>query len=109
MMKNKENISTKIQHIKENYKVPEGYFENLSFKKENTKTKIIRFPQKLMLVAGILLILVVGYVLNTQKNTKDINNQSITNVVSGDDALNNLTDDDIIEYLLDNDISFEEL
>jgi hypothetical protein len=115
-MKKTDNISSKLEQIKSNYKVPEGYFEQLQFSRNNLvkqKKKIIVFNKKWMVAASIILLVSLGYkILNwqQQKLVQDISHTINVTSVTKETKINlsDISEEEIIEYFLENNIETDE-
>ncbi len=110
-MKTQNNIEKKLADLKESYKVPENYFEQLvkdNLRKEES-AKIVpikKYISKMMVAASILVLVSFSFIqyTNMAKRSSNqpldtINNQHQT--TSSSDLLDGISDDDIVEYIID--------
>jgi hypothetical protein len=111
-MKKTDNISSKLKQLKNNYKVPEGYFEQLHFSDNSLakqQNKIIVFRNKWMIAASLILLVSLGYKImkwQQQKTIQDINETSYAMDMEID--LSDISEDEIIEYFVENNIETDE-
>lgn len=111
-MKSFDNIEQELTALKQHYKVPESYFENLSVKKTQPVKKTALFGiKKLWLVAAILILLIgLGYKVFNWSHQKTVNTMLSTDqITQNDDLFSDLSDEEIIDYLADEDLFDQDL
>ena len=106
-MKKQYNIEQEFERIKDAYRVPEAYFEQITVPKTQPAKRININRIKTYLVAAMILILVtLSYkVLYWQQNKTQITEKTATEITKNDKIFDDLSDDEIIEYLTDQDIT----
>ena len=111
-MKPFDNIEHELSALKQHYKVPSDYFENLPVKtpKPVKKTALIGV-KKLWLAAAILVLLIsLGYKIFNLSHQKTVNTiLSTDQVTQNDDLFSDLSDEEIIDYLADEDLFDQDL
>ena len=109
-MKTDKNITSQLEKLKSAYKVPDDYFQNLEKKmqkqpKIRKSFRIKHYASKLMLAAGLILLISLGYMKFSDYSKVSINSQPDSLQVSkaiSVSPLDGISDDEILKYLDDN-------
>ena len=111
-MKPFDNIEHELSALKQHYKVPSDYFENLPVKKiQPANKRTLLNTKKLWLAAAILVLLIsLGYKIFNLSHQKAVNTiLSTDQVTQNDDLFSDLSDEEIIDYLADEDLFDQDL
>ena len=109
-MKTNNDIEKQFEKLKTAYQVPDDYFQSLETKilKKKKPAKVVsirKYTSKLMVAAGITLLLSLGYIKLTQYKNLPVVHPSDSLHISRHlavDPLSDISDDEILEYLDDN-------
>ena len=109
-MKTDKNIESQLEKLKSAYEVPNDYFQKLEKKMlkqpEVRKSYHIKhYASKLMLAAGLILLISLGYMKFSDYSKVSITSQPDSLQVSkavNVSPLDGISDDEILEYLDDN-------
>ena len=106
-MKTQNNIEEQFEKIKDAYRVPDGYFEQISIpKQKRTKFVNLRGIKTYVAAAMILLLVTLGYqVWNWQQNKPQLPQKPEMRISKNDKIFDDLSDDEIIDYLSGEDIT----
>jgi len=106
-MKTQNNIEEQFEKIKDAYRVPEAYFNQIQVPKQpRTKLLSMRSVKKYLVAAVLLLLVSLGYkVWHWQQNNTQLPQKPRTEISNNDKMLDDLSDDEIIDYLSDEDIT----
>jgi len=110
-MKEQNNIEKNLAHLKQSYKVPENYFEQLvkdSLKEEESDrvVPIRKYISKMMIAASVLALISFSFIQYSNM-AKQHNNNSLDSInrmpqiSETSDLLSGISDDDITEYMID--------
>jgi len=112
MKPQKSHIDKEFAKWKQNYKVPEGYFEQ--FVASQTKQVPVPFYKRKSnwaWAATLLLLITLGYNIlhqNGKKPLQKIKGTSENQVVQMNQLFDDLTDDEIIEYFTEEDVYIDD-
>jgi len=106
-MKTQNNIEEQFEKIKDAYRVPEAYFEQINIpKQKRTKFVNLRGIKTYLTAAMILLLVTLGYqVWNWQQNNSQLPKKTGTELSKNDKIFDDLSDEEIIDYLSKEDIT----
>jgi len=106
-MKIQNNIEEEFEKMKDAYRVPKTYFEQIDIpKQKHTKFVNLRGVKTYVAAAMILLLVTLGYqVWNWQQNKPQLPKKPATEISNNDKIFDDLSDDEIIDYLSDKDIT----